>query len=102
MSQTLYTDVISNRYRYLATSTREKMNILNEFINISESISKLVEKYDILATECDNIANNHLLDIDYIAALLRVEAAMTEVNRTQASYIRDLYAEATQSLAQEP
>lgn len=102
MSYTLYTDAISNRYKELANNARDKMSILNSFTIIHENISNILDKYHILATECDIIANNRLSDIDYVSALVRVETAMNEVNNTQNSYIRDLYAELTESLAQEP
>lgn len=102
MSYTLYTDDVSNRYRDLAENAREKMNILNSFTINYESNSKLAEKYHNLAVICDNIANNRLSDTDYVSALLEVEAAMLEVNNTQSSYMRDLHAEMTESMAYEP
>jgi len=102
MSYTLYTNDVSNRYRDMAINMREKMNILNSFTINYEINTKLVEKYNILAVICENIANNWLSDTNYVSALLRVEAAMLEVNNTQSSYMRDLYAEMTESMAQEP
>ena len=102
MSYTLYTDAVSNHYRYMANNAREKMSILNSFTINYEINSKLADKYDILAVICDNIANNRLSDTDYVNALVRVETAMNDVNNTQSSYIRDLHAEITESLAQEP
>lgn len=101
MSYTLYTEAVSTRYKSLANNAREKMSILNLVTINYESNSKLVEKYNILATICDNIANR-LSDTDYYEALLRVETAMNDVNNTQNSYIRDLYAEMTKSMAYEP
>ena len=102
MSYTLYTDVISTRYKELADNVREKIIALNEFTNINEYVSKIAEKYYNLVVLYDNIANNRLSDTDYVSALLCVEAAMLEVNNTQSSYIRDLHAEMTESLAYEP
>ena len=102
MSYTLYTNDVSNRYRDMAINMREKMKILNSFTINYEINTKLVEKYNILAVICENIANNWLSDTNYVSALLRVEAAMLEVNNTQSSYMRDLYAEMTESMAQEP
>ena len=102
MSYTLYTNDVSKHYRDLAENAREKMSILNSFMINYESNSKLALKYYNLAVICDNIANNRLSDTDYVSALLEVEAAMLEVNNTQSSYIRDLHAEMTESLAYEP
>ena len=102
MSYTLYTNDVSKHYRDLAENEREKMSILISFTINYESNSKLAEKYHNLAVICDNIANNRLSDTDYVSALLCVEAAMLEVNNTQSSYIRDLHAEMTESLAYEP
>jgi hypothetical protein len=101
MSYTLYTDAVCARYKSLANNAREKMNILNLVTINYESNSKLAEKYNILATICDNIANR-LSDTDYYEALLHVETAMNDVNNTQKSYIRDLYAELNESMAYEP
>ena len=102
MTYTLYTDAIPNHYRELAANAREKMSILTSFTINYESNSNLAEKYYNLAVIYDNIANNRLSDTDYVSALLRVEAAMLEVNNTQSSYIRDLYAELNENLSVEP
>ena len=109
MSYTLYTDDVSNQYRDLAENAREKMSVLISLTTNYESNSKYYEsnsklalKYYNLAVICDNIANNRLSDTDYVSALLEVEAAMLEVNNTQSSYMRDLHAEMTESLAYEP
>jgi hypothetical protein len=104
MSYTLYTDAISNHYKGRATDVREKIISLNEYTNNNNDndISKLVEKYHILATEYDNIANNQLSDIDYVSALARVDVAMKDVNTTQNSYIRDLNAKLNENLSVEP
>ena len=102
MTYTLYTDDVSNIYRDLAENAREKMSILISFTINYESNSNLAEKYYNLAVIYDNIANNRLSDTDYVSALLRVEAAMLEVNNTQSSYIRDLYAELNENLSVEP
>ena len=102
MTYTLYTDATSNKYKGRATDVREKMSILTSFTINYESNSNLAEKYYNLAVIYDNIANNRLSDTDYVSALLRVEAAMLEVNNTQSSYIRDLYAELNENLSVEP
>lgn len=102
MTHTLYTDAISTRYKELADNVREKIISLNEFTNINEYVSKIVEKYSNLALIYDKIANNRLSDIDYIDALDNVKTAMNEVNISQNSYIRDLYAELNENLSIEP
>jgi len=104
MSYTLYTDAISNHYKGRATDVREKIIALNEYRNINNdnNISKLVEKYHILAREYDNIANNRLSDTDYVSALRGVDVAMKDVNTTQKSYIRDLNANLNENLSVEP
>jgi hypothetical protein len=104
MSYTLYTDAISNHYKGRANNVREKIIALNEYTNSNNDndISKLVEKYHILATEYDNIANNRLSDIDYLSALRGVDVAMKDVNTTQNSYIRDLNANLNENLSVEP
>ena len=102
MSYTLYTDAISNHYKERANNVREKIISLNEYTNINTDVSKLVEKYHILAREYDNIANNRLSDIDYLSALRGVDVAMKDVNTTQNSYIRDLNANLNENLSVEP
>jgi hypothetical protein len=103
MSYTLYTDAISNHYKGRANDVREKIIALNEYRNNNDNdISKLVEKYHILAREYDNIANNRLSDIDYINALRGVDVAMKDVVTTQASYVRDLNAKLNENLSVEP
>jgi hypothetical protein len=102
MSYTLYTDAISNYYKGRANNVREKIISLNEYTNINTDVSKLVEKYHILAREYDNIANNRLSDIDYLSALRGVDVAMKDVNTTQNSYIRDLNAKLNENLSVEP
>ena len=102
MSYTLYTEAISNHYKGRATNVREKIIALNEYTNINTDVSKLVEKYHILAREYDNIANNRLSDIDYLSALRGVDVAMKDVNTTQNSYIRDLNAKLNENLSVEP
>jgi len=102
MTYTLYTDAISNHYKGRATNVREKIISLNEYTNINTDVSKLVEKYNILAREYVNIANNQLSDIDYLSALARVDVAMKDVDTTQKSYIRDLNAKLNENLSVEP
>ena len=104
MTYTLYTDAISNHYKGRANNVREKIIALNEYTNSNNDndISKLVEKYHILATEYDNIANNRLSDIDYINALAHIDVIMKNIITTQASYSRDLYAELNESFPKEP
>ena len=102
MSYTLYTDVISTRYKELADNVREKIIALNEFTNINEYVSKIAEKYYNLVVIYDKIANNRLSDIDYNDALDNVKAALNEVNIAQNSYIRDLYVELNGNLSLEP
>ena len=102
MTYTLYTETISNYYKGRATNVREKIIALNEYTNINIDVSKLVEKYHILGTEYDNIANNRLSDTDYISALARVDVAMKDILTTQNSYIRDLNAELNENLSVEP
>lgn len=102
MTYTLYTDAISNHYKGRATDVREKIIALNEYIINNKDVSKLVEKYNILAREYDNIANNQLSDIDYLSALARVDVAMKDVDTTQKSYIRDLNAKLNENLWVQP
>ena len=104
MTYTLYTDAISNYYKGRATNVREKIISLNEYIidNNDNDISKLVEKYNILAIEYDNIANNRLSDTDYVSALRGIDVAMKDVDTTQNSYIRDLNAKLNENLSVEP
>ena len=102
MTYTLYTDAISNKYKERASDVREKIIALNEFININEYVSKIVEKYYNLALIYDKIANSRLSDIDYVDALDNVKTAMNEVNIAQNSYIRDLYAELNENVYLEP
>jgi hypothetical protein len=102
MSYTLYTDAISNHYKERANNVREKIISLNEYTVNNTDVLKLVEKYNILATEYDNIANNRLSDIDYLSALRGVDVAMKDVNTTQNSYIRDLNAKLNENLSVEP
>jgi hypothetical protein len=104
MSYTLYTDAISNYYKGRANNVREKIIALNEYRNNNNDndISKLVEKYNILAREYDNIANNRLSDTDYVSALRGVDVAMKDVNTTQNSYVRDLNAMLNENLSVEP
>ena len=42
MSYTLYTDVISTRYKELADNVREKIIALNEFTNINEYLCVVI------------------------------------------------------------
>jgi hypothetical protein len=102
MTYTLYTDAISNHYKGRATNVREKIISLNEYTNINTDVSKLVEKYNILAIEYDNIANNRLSDTDYVSALRGIDVAMKDVDTTQNSYIRDLNAKLNENLSVEP
>ena len=102
MSYTLYTDAISNHYKGRANNVREKIISLNEYTNNNNDVSKLVEKYNILAREYDKIANNRLSDIDYVSALRGVDVAMKDVDTTQKSYIRDLNAKLNENLSVEP
>jgi hypothetical protein len=102
MTYTLYTEAISNHYKGRATNVREKIISLNEYIINNKDVSKLVEKYNILAREYDNIANNRLSDIDYVSALRGVDVAMKDILTTQNSYIRDLNAELNENLSVEP
>ena len=102
MTYTLYTDAISNHYKGRATDVREKIIALNEYTNINTDVSKLVEKYHILGTEYDNIANNRLSDTDYVSALARVDVAMKDILTTQNSYVRDLNAKLNENLSVEP
>jgi hypothetical protein len=104
MTYTLYTETISNHYKGRANNVREKIIALNEYRNNNNDndISKLVEKYNILAREYDNIANNRLSDTDYVSALRGVDIAMKDVNTTQNSYIRDLNAELNENVSVEP
>ena len=104
MSYTLYTEAISNHYKERANDVREKIISLNEYRNNNNDndISKLVEKYHILMTEYDNIANNRLSDTDYVSALRGVDVAMKDVNTTQNSYIRDLNTMLNENLSAEP
>ena len=104
MTYTLYTDTISNKYKERANDVREKIIALNEYRNNNNDndISKLVEKYNILAREYDNIANNRLSDTDYVSALRGVDVAMKDILTTQASYVRDLNAKLNENLSVEP
>ena len=83
MSQTTYTNETSAKYRGLANSIRHKINTITNNHEASmiryEGIPAVLEKGNLLIMECDNIANNWMTDTDYIAALLRVEAAINEL-----------------------
>jgi hypothetical protein len=102
MTYTLYTDAVSNIYKERATNVREKIIALNEYTNDNNDILKLVEKYSILATEYDNIANNRLSDTEYLSATAHIDVIMKDVITAQSSYVRDLYAKLNENISFEP
>ena len=53
-------------------NTIDKIKILNELTNPADGISNLIEKYNTLAIEYENIVNNQLSDIDYCIAFKRL------------------------------
>ena len=95
MSQPLYTNDTSDKYREMANIMRDKMNSIRNSDKQSMfkygGVPNVLEKCNNLAIECDNIAAKWLSDTDYYNALLRIQNALLEVNNALDNYNSSMY-----------
>ena len=104
MSQPLYTNNTSSKYRELSNTIRYKMNNIRNNHSLSmyryEGIPAVLEKGNLLIRECDNIADNWMNDTDYLNALTRVNNSLNEMNSALDKWNKVMYVVPLSSVCQ--